>query len=423
MNIIKPDTNIDFVGTRHIAGGISLLLVIVSIALFVVKGPNWGIDFTGGTEIHLDFTEQVDIAEVRGALSAIAASDQASSGGEIAVQQIGADGDYEFIVRIQDPEFGTKGVKDDIKLALEKTFGATWIDELAFDAQVGSRLTVSYTGSPTPIPDIQAAVGHIDGANVQSALDDNTIYVRLPGLSAQIEDTLRSEIARDFEVLKVDSVGPKVGGELRRQGFSALVFTLALVMIYIAVRFELAFAPGAVLALIHDVVVVTGIFVITGHEFNLPMVGALLTIIGYSLNDTIVIYDRIRENMRRYRRRDTASLINASINETLGRTLATSITTGLAMTAFLVLGGPVIETFALAILLGVIFGTYSTIFVASPTILIMEDMRPHLERIFSPVAARKKAEEEAAGASTAAGARREERRARRDAPVDVPDAG
>ena len=126
--------------------------------------------------------------------------------------------------------------------------------------------------------------------------------------------------------------------------------------------------------------------------------------------------------MRRYRRKDTESLINASINETLGRTLATSLTTGMAMMAFLVLGGPVIETFALAILLGVFFGTYSTIFVASPTILIMEDMRPHLEKLFSPMAAKQKALAAEGGPSTAAGARREERRARRDAPVDVTDA-
>jgi preprotein translocase subunit SecF len=113
----------------------------------------------------------------------------------------------------------------------------------------------------------------------------------------------------------------------------------------------------------------------------------LLTIIGYSLNDTIVIYDRIRENMSRYRRQDTAALINASINETLGRTVATSITTGCAMLAFLTLGGPVIETFALAILLGVIFGTYSTIWVASPTILLMEDIQPMLSKFFTPVQA------------------------------------
>ena len=167
-------------------------------------------------------------------------------------------------------------------------------------------------------------------------------------------------------------------------------------MVYVSLRFSLNFAPGAVLALLHDVLVVVGIFIVLGKvgpylpfpipslEFNLPMVGALLTIIGYSLNDTIVIYDRIRENMARYRKKDMESLINTSINETLQRTINTSLTTLGAMMAFLFFGGSVIQTFALAIILGVIVGTYSTIYVASPTILFMQDLQPMLVRIFSP---------------------------------------
>jgi preprotein translocase subunit SecF len=159
--------------------------------------------------------------------------------------------------------------------------------------------------------------------------------------------------------------------------------------------------------------IVIGIFTLTRHEFNLPMIGALLTIIGYSLNDTIVIYDRIRENQQRYRRKDLPNLINTSINETLSRTLATSITTGAAMMAFLTLGGPVIETFALAILLGVVFGTYSTIYVASPTILAMDDLRPHLERIFTPRAVAA-AEAASAEGETSTERRRMEREANHD---------
>ena len=144
------------------------------------------------------------------------------------------------------------------------------------------------------------------------------------------------------------------------------------------------------MALFHDVSIVVGFFVLLDivgitYEFNLPMIGALLTIIGYSLNDTIVIYDRLRENMTRYRRKDLETMINVSINETLGRTLATSMTTLAGMTAFLVLGGAVIQTFALAIFLGVIVGTYSTIFVASPTILVMQDLQPWLGKLISPL--------------------------------------
>ena len=163
-----------------------------------------------------------------------------------------------------------------------------------------------------------------------------------------------------------------------------MLFTLALVLVYIAFRFDLTFAPGAIVALFHDVSITLGIFVVIQEEVNLSMIGALLTIIGYSLNDTIVIYDRIRENMQKYSRKDMKSLINDSVNETLARTLATSLTTMAALLAFLFIGGPVIKTFALAMMIGVIVGTYSTVFVASPMILVMERAKPAIARMLVP---------------------------------------
>ena len=173
---------------------------------------------------------------------------------------------------------------------------------------------------------------------------------------------------------------------------------LALVLLYVAFRFDMAFAPGAILALIHDVSITVGIFVALQLEFNLPMIGALLTIVGYSLNDTIVIYDRIRENRDRYRRRETGNLINVSINETLTRTVATSFTTMLAILMFLLIGGPVIRNFAGAMLCGIVFGTYSTMFVASPMILVMEDLKPHLSGIIAlPELSRPDEDEEESG--------------------------
>ncbi|MDG1481591.1 MAG: protein translocase subunit SecF [Myxococcota bacterium] len=397
MQFIKPGTRIDFVGKRAIAAVFSALLVIVSIALFLVQGPNWGIDFTGGNEIQVQFVESlpagsasvasservplgqaVPIGDLRGALENLGVSGDS-------VQQLGAPEENRFSVRIQDPTFGTEGVEDEIVAALVAKFSADWGKVNNFVAEIGSKATVEFN-SPTPVAEIKDAIKGIDGARVRKAPDDNSFYIELPGLSSKITDSIRTEMGgRDFITLSTDSVGPKVGGELRKQGFIAIASTLALILVYVAFRFDLAFAPGAVLALFHDVTIVVGIFVLTQREFNLPMIGALLTIIGYSLNDTIVIYDRIRENMTRYRRRDMAQLINDSINETMSRTLATSLTTALGMTAFLLLGGPVIETFALAILIGVFVGTYSTIFVASPTILVMQDLRPHLEKLFSPL--------------------------------------
>ena len=404
MNLVKPGTTYDFVGRRRLAAILSVIMVSASLAVFFIKGPNWGIDFTGGPEVHLKFKEPVDIGEVRSALTQLDL-------GSDAVQQIGTDEEGEYAIRIQDPEFGTAETRTAVESALKASFGPDWISETDFTAEVGARLTVRYVGDAVTIESVQEAVNDIRGARAAPALDDNVVYVNLPGLATQIGRKLKETMKdRKFDVLQVDSVGPKVGGELREQGFISILATLALILVYVGFRFDLAFAPGAVLALFHDVTVVVGIFTITGHEFNLPMIGALLTIIGYSLNDTIVIYDRIRENMGRYRRKDTTALINTSINETLARTLATSLTTAAGMIAFLTLGGPVIETFALAILLGVIFGTYSTIWVASPTILIMEDLKPHLSKIFTPVQAAADAAAEEGPASAT-----EERRKAREA--------
>jgi preprotein translocase subunit SecF len=383
MQFLKPGTKFDFVGKRKIAAVVSSLLVIASLALFFVKGPNWGIDFTGGTEVFIDFDEPVEIDEVRTSLAALEVKGDA-------IQQVGGAEDYQYVIRIQDPEFGTAGLEESVQAALTTAFGADWITESTFDAQVSLKATIRYAGDPVPLVRIENALTGIPGAKVQDSPDENTFYVVLPGLSQKItkaiEQTFAGRAIREGGI-NVDSVGPKVGGELRRKGVMAILITLGLVLVYVGFRFEFAFAPGAVLALFHDVAIVSGIFVITRHEFNLPMIGALLTIIGYSLNDTIVIYDRIRENLKKYRRRDMERLINDSINETLTRTLATSFTTLAAMLAFLFLGGPVIETFALAILLGVIFGTYSTVYVASPTILLMQDLKPVFAKVFAPLAA------------------------------------
>ena len=388
---LHPKKEIDFVRMRKVATTMSVFLVLASIALFFFRGPTWGIDFTGGTEVHLKFKESTGIKSLRSALEEDGlASDS--------VQQIGEPTDNEFVVRIQDPEFGTEELRTEVVSALNTKFGADWIKDSSFDAQIGARLMVVYNGEPVSVADVQNSLKEIQGATVKEASDDNTIYIKMPGLSSSLIASLKTKFpgkdgGENLSILQVDSVGPKVGSELREQGFISIMATLALILLYVAFRFDISFAPGAVLALFHDVTIVVGVFIVLDifgwtHEFNLPMIGALLTIIGYSLNDTIVIYDRIRENMTRYRRQDLEKLINGSINETLGRTLATSLTTLMGMTAFLLLGGAVIQTFALAIFLGVIVGTYSTVFVASPTILVMQDIQPLLAKVFSPLTAK-----------------------------------
>ncbi len=174
------------------------------------------------------------------------------------------------------------------------------------------------------------------------------------------------------EVQRVEFVGPRVGAELRRDGLTALGLACLLILIYIGFRFTPRFAPGAVLALIHDVLITAGIWVMLGEEFNLQVLAALLAIIGYSLNDTIIIYDRIRENMELRTRTDLPEVVNQSVNQTLSRTILTSGTTLIAVLCLLFLGGEVIRPFAQAMAIGIVIGTYSTIYVASPTLLLLE---------------------------------------------------
>jgi preprotein translocase subunit SecF len=378
IKIWLDQIEIDFVGKRYIAGTMSLLLVLGAWVIFAVVGPNWGIDFTGGTEIHLKFDStggNTPISEVRQALRSLGLGDDA-------VQSVGSTEDNEFAIRIQDASFGMSELQGDIESAIVTAFGDDWIETIDGDAEVGARFVIKTTNSETDRKALAEAVKDIDGLNVQDGKDELQFVITASGLANQIQNRIGEAMGgKSFEVLAIDAVGPKVGGDLRRQGFVSIAATLALVLLYVAFRFDIGFAPGAILALFHDVSLTVGIFVLAQLEFNLPMIGALLTIVGYSLNDTIVIYDRIRENRDRYRRKDLADLINVSINETLTRTVATSVTTILAITMLMFIGGPVIRNFAFAMFLGIIFGTYSTVFVASPMILVMEDVKPHLSKL------------------------------------------
>ena len=368
---------INFVALRKMAAVVSTILVVGSWVLFATVGLNWGIDFTGGTELKLGFGDEVTISDVRSALTSIGMSDEA-------VQQVSGGEMNEFDIRVQDASFGAERIQSDISTRLIATFGDDWIQSQRFDAEVGARMSVLYSGDPVTPEAVEEALHDLNGVVVEPGREINEVVVKMPGLAQVIQDTLKEAMGEhSFEILSIDAVGPKVGGDLRRQGMLAILATLALVILYVGFRFDVAFAPGAILALVHDVSITIGIFVLLQREVNLPMIGALLTIVGYSLNDTIVIYDRIRENMDRYARTELPELINTSINETLSRTLATSVTTMLAMVAFLFMGGPVIQNFALAMMIGIVFGTYSTVYVASPMILAMQDARPYLSKLIA----------------------------------------
>ena len=224
-----------------------------------------------------------------------------------------------------------------------------------------------------------------EGAQVANFGSNKEVLIKLPGA---ISDSLGSEIIsslkkknlnEDIDLRRIEYVGPQIGSELRDDGGTAMLIALAFMMLYIAFRFQSRFAGAAVVALIHDVIIVVGIFSLLQIDSDLTGLAALLAVIGYSLNDTIVVSDRIRENIRAMDTEDVNEIINTSLNQTLGRTLVTSLTTLLVLFSLYLLGGELIKNFALALIFGVIVGTYSSIYIASNALIMMGLSKDHLK--------------------------------------------
>ncbi|CCH47736.1 protein translocase subunit SecF [Pseudodesulfovibrio piezophilus] len=339
LQLIKPNTHIDFIGIKKIAFLLSAIFILAGLTSLVLKGgPKYGIDFAGGMIVQVKVDHTTDVNELKGALKGVELPG-------LVVQTLGLEGDNEYLIRTSTSEVASQEVRKHISNALEKNLNG-----------------------------------------------------------------------KGFEIQRLEMVGPKVGADLRSKALEALFYAVLIIAVYISGRFEqrwtvaaimaaalggiiygvgltgldmawltiialivtvglcwylkLNYALGAVVALIHDVTITVGIFSILGKEFDLTIIAALLTIIGYSLNDTIIVFDRIRENDTDTKRSGSfGAVINKSINQTLSRTIMTSLTTLLVVACLYVVGGSVIHDFALALLIGVVVGTYSSIFVASPILM------------------------------------------------------
>jgi preprotein translocase subunit SecF len=296
LELVPSNLNIDFVGLRMkmlVLSWIAIMAGLVSIALHGWQ-LNYGIDFVGGTMVHVKFAQPTPIGDIRRALDRPELR-------SVVVQNVGQGG-VEFQVRVQGGEGSdSAAVAEAIKSGLKERFG---------------------------------------------------------------EGT--------YDVLRVETVGPKVGKDLSRNATLAVLAAMVMMGIYIAFRFDFRFGVGAAVALLHDVFITLGALSIANMEFDLTTVAALLTVVGFSVNDTVIISDRIRENMKKMRREPLATIVNVSINETLSRTIITSGTAILVTAALFVLGGSVIHSFAFALLVGFVVGTYSSIYVASPIVLYLE---------------------------------------------------
>jgi len=307
---LPKDTKIPFLKVRMVAMALSLLAIIASIFLFTTKNLNYGLDFKGGTVWEFHLTESPTDAE----LGVIRELGPKLGLGELGIQTIGQ---------------SDKTKVQAIRLSVGK----------------------------------QVALEGDDN-------DDRAQQVALKSIQDAVV-ALHPEVAQTENTLSVQVLGTKVSGELKKKGAMAVILALMMVLLYIWFRFEWQFGLGAVIALAHDVILTIGVFSFTALEFNLSIVAAILTIVGYSLNDTVIVYDRIRENLRKFKKKPLEEVLNLSINDTLSRTIMTSFTTMLALLALYIWGGAGLNGFAFAMIWGVFVGTYSSIFVASPVLLLL----------------------------------------------------
>ncbi len=364
MELVKPDTYIDFMRVRKPVLGVSLVLVALSVISLFYPGPNFGIDFTGGTEIQLPFKGDVSSSEVRSALEAAGFSRPQV----VAVGEAGA----EYMIQVRESEVASStqlsAVESGIKAAVSSEL-------LGFSVSPsGDKVSLTFREDidPTTLgaPFVSQGLAVRDAVRLGGGSREDFRYeVFLSGMADKVVASLTEALGeRGPETpRRVEWVGPKAGAQLRSAGLQSLLYAIAFIMLYVAFRFDLRFAPGGVIAMLHDALITLGIFVLVRKEVNLTTVAALLAIIGYSINDTIVVYDRIRENISRHRKRTFIDIINLSTSQMLSRTLVTSMTTILSVVAFLFLGAGVLQDIAFALIVGVAVGTFSSVYIAAPT--------------------------------------------------------
>ncbi len=373
MELFK-NTNFDFLGKKWPFIIASLVLTVAGLASLAMKGgPNYGIDFKGGAQMYLRFNQEPPVEKIRSAL-------ESKIQGEISVQQV--TGQPEVIVgtEIRD-EKELNANRQIIEDVLRATFAApdgkldlnnSSVGQLAErlrEPLLQASVALSEQELQDVVKNIQAFRATKGG--ILTSLDQ---LAGVQGVSSQVLQAVKQQCALGpFTVLSADVVGPKIGKDLQGQAIRATLLALAGMLVYIAFRFEWIYGVAAVVAVFHDTIITIGLFSLFDRQISLTVVAALLTLVGYSMNDTIVVFDRIRENLRLMRRESMTNLINMSVNQTLSRTILTSGLTLLTALSLFLFGGQVLNNFAFALVVGIIVGTYSSIFVASPILVFWQN--------------------------------------------------
>jgi preprotein translocase subunit SecF len=382
MELFKPGRTFDFMGQRRFWITLSITLVAISTFLTFYPGPNYGTDFRGGTEVEVAFDKPVDVGAVRKAI------EQSGFSTPDVVQVVDAQNQYHFLIRVQDVSVVDDASKEKLKAALcltDDPKAAVGDEKLcptnARATEVkfslgGDKILARYDTDPN-LTKLKEQIRSVTGINLRDSPTnpqvtnprDHRVEIQLQSKGDQLMDALRAKLGADTvpdRALRVEWVGPKAGKQLRDSARNSVAIAIVFIMLYLAFRFDLRFAPGVVIACIHDAMVVIGVFILLHREITLSTIASVLTIIGYSMNDTVVIYDRIRENLAKHRGKSFRDIINLSVSETLSRTLLTSGATMLSVLGFFIWGTGVIKDLALAMVVGIVAGTYSSIYVAAP---------------------------------------------------------
>jgi preprotein translocase subunit SecF len=370
MEFFKPGTLIDFMRYSRMYMVISLVLCIASLVGVFYPGPNFGTDFVGGTEIQVGFRGRVSSDELRTVMRERLGYETAE-----VVAMVGRQNEY--LIRVRDFSAIDAEQRRTIQRVVRETVGADQIETPISIPQGGDsvRIDLKSAVEPQALESAMTAAGlSVHRVTRIGQAGEHVYEAQLKGVAEEIieglENTLGDRGPRAPD--RIDRVGPRAGEQLRDAAIKSLLYALAFIMVYVAFRFDLRFAPGGVIALVHDALLTVGAFVLLQREFNLTIVAALLTIVGYSINDTIVVYDRIRENLGRLRDRSLYDIINISQSEMLSRTIITNGTAILSLSAFFIWGTDVVKDLSFAMFIGITVGTYSSIYIAAPLTELMD---------------------------------------------------
>ena len=388
-------TNIDFLRYKWWAIGASWALIALGMfSVFVQKGLKFGIDFSGGTAITARFAEKPDIDRIRKILDG-------ANLGEIGIQRYEDAEKNEVLIRVQQQAKEGRDVAGDVLSTLRQGLQSP-TDPGKIDMNTEGRATLAARLAADD-PDHVAGRSDVNPADYYAQVAERVIarrsqlglfrslqdFASLEGASPEIKTWLQAKtFTGPFVLLSAENVGPQVGADLQRKALLAVIWSTVGMLAYVAFRFRsLPFGVGAIVATIHDTLITVGLLALFGREFNLIVVAALLTLVGYSMNDTVVVYDRVRENQKTPKKEPLEAVVNRSINQTLSRTILTAGATMLVVVALFFLGGEVLHTFALTLMIGIVVGTYSSIYVAAAIVVIWRNFqsRGKLAAVPAPV--------------------------------------